>query len=557
MNKAMLFFSAFFLLAGPAMAGIQITGRILGADGRPPALAHVHVSRLGESYSEAFATVQAKRDGTFSLVLEPPGYYTLWFTAVHHYATPLHVLTTSNQDEIALTFTPEPYAYVDTFDVVKIIGGWNDFSFSTADTMRKQEDGTFVFEVRAAADTLAYQLLQVEKKGHSIQGTMQDYYIYDRGGDYLSVLRTRPGETVRIVFDPKKWPEPSDNRGPSATFDQAHKYLETVHRLNQKMRLLREEYGTAYRQYRQANQDLQGFSFDVTPYLEYFQGYMDSERHPVVRSFAAMSLLQTRTYARKIQNDSTLVSHALRYLSPETPLWALAPYLITGVTRYLDEKKRQDYIGRVLNNHPDQYVRGIVLANLAMEAKFEGDKEKWLAYYKQLKDRYGELKRLRFHLQYLDPDKKIAVGNPVPDFSVKLMGSDQTVSKKSLMGRFYLMDFWATWCGPCLAELPYLHKAWQRFKDKNFTILSLSFDRRPDIVETFRKKKWKMPWLHTFVENGFRSELAKKFEVLGIPKPVLVGPDGTILATEERLRGDKLLQTLARYLEERETSEKN
>ena len=57
-----------------------------------------------------------------------------------------------------------------------------------------------------------------------------------------------------------------------------------------------------------------------------------------------------------------------------------------------------------------------------------------------------------------------------------------------------------------------------------------------------------MPWLHTFVEGGFNSELAKTFEVLGIPKPILVSPKGIILATEDDLRGPRLERTLSKYL---------
>ncbi len=57
-----------------------------------------------------------------------------------------------------------------------------------------------------------------------------------------------------------------------------------------------------------------------------------------------------------------------------------------------------------------------------------------------------------------------------------------------------------------------------------------------------------MPWLHTFVEGGFKSPLAESFEVWGIPKPILIGPAGTILATDSELRGEKLEATLARHL---------
>ncbi len=58
-----------------------------------------------------------------------------------------------------------------------------------------------------------------------------------------------------------------------------------------------------------------------------------------------------------------------------------------------------------------------------------------------------------------------------------------------------------------------------------------------------------MPWLNAFLEDGFRSELAKKFEVVGIPKPILVGPNGLILDKGSVLRGEALDRTLSRYLE--------
>lgn len=58
-----------------------------------------------------------------------------------------------------------------------------------------------------------------------------------------------------------------------------------------------------------------------------------------------------------------------------------------------------------------------------------------------------------------------------------------------------------------------------------------------------------MPWKHTFLENGFRSRVADTFEVVGIPKPILVGPDGTIRATGEDARGEALMNALAHMMD--------
>ena len=96
--------------------------------------------------------------------------------------------------------------------------------------------------------------------------------------------------------------------------------------------------------------------------------------------------------------------------------------------------------------------------------------------------------------------------------------------------------------------MPELHTAYEEFGGENFEILSISFDGAPEDVAKFRKKKWDMPWLHAFAEGNFQSDLAKTFEVSGIPKPILVDPNGMIIATEMELRGEKLSQTLARYV---------
>ena len=97
----------------------------------------------------------------------------------------------------------------------------------------------------------------------------------------------------------------------------------------------------------------------------------------------------------------------------------------------------------------------------------------------------------------------------------------------------------------------HLHKAYDRFKDHGLIILGLSLNRKPEDVEMFRDEKWTMPWLHSLVEGGFESPLAESFDVWTIPKLILVGPDGTILATDSELRGDRLEATLARHLGER------
>jgi thiol-disulfide isomerase/thioredoxin len=137
----------------------------------------------------------------------------------------------------------------------------------------------------------------------------------------------------------------------------------------------------------------------------------------------------------------------------------------------------------------------------------------------------------------------------VPDFAIVSMDdSSKLITNESMLGTVYLVDFWATWCPPCVAEIPALTRAYEKFKDRRFEILSLSFDNSPHQVRVFREKRYRMSWMHGFVERGFGSHLARVFDVQNIPRQILVDENGTIVANDEELRGDQLEITLMKYL---------
>lgn len=143
------------------------------------------------------------------------------------------------------------------------------------------------------------------------------------------------------------------------------------------------------------------------------------------------------------------------------------------------------------------------------------------------------------------------VGNPVPDFKVpNFEKAGATFTPASFKGRYLLIDFWATWCGPCKNELPYLHRAYAAFHPKGLEVLSLSWDKKAADITTFRKNPaTPMPWNHSFPQGELAKDLNARFDVRGIPHILLVSPEGKILAMDEELRGEKLEKTLAAFLQ--------
>jgi RNA polymerase sigma factor (sigma-70 family) len=113
-------------------------------------------------------------------------------------------------------------------------------------------------------------------------------------------------------------------------------------------------------------------------------------------------------------------------------------------------------------------------------------------------------------------------------------------------GRYVLLDFWATWCGPCIAELPQLQAVHDTFgNDKRFAILSVSVDEKIDEPRKFQETR-KLPWTQAFLGGGIHGPTPGKFGIRAIPAFVLVGPDGRIVA--RGMRGEEIKKAVAKAL---------
>ncbi len=124
------------------------------------------------------------------------------------------------------------------------------------------------------------------------------------------------------------------------------------------------------------------------------------------------------------------------------------------------------------------------------------------------------------------------------DFKAKDLNG-KSVSLKTYKGKVLLLDFWATWCGPCLAELPKLRKVYEKYKDQGFDILGISLDgdlTREQFIAFVKKEG--MNWRHIYDEQGGKTPLAKQYGVKAIPFTLLIGRDGRIVAVNPR--GEKL-----------------
>ena len=120
------------------------------------------------------------------------------------------------------------------------------------------------------------------------------------------------------------------------------------------------------------------------------------------------------------------------------------------------------------------------------------------------------------------------------------------ISLKDFRGKYVLVDFWASWCGPCIRELPYVAKLYKECKGKNFEIIGVSLDSDKEAWLGAIKKN-NMKWVQVCDLKGWRTMPAKACNVAAIPYTVLIDPEGKVIALN--LRGEELLNKVKSILD--------
>jgi peroxiredoxin len=195
-------------------------------------------------------------------------------------------------------------------------------------------------------------------------------------------------------------------------------------------------------------------------------------------------------------------------------------------------------------------VAQILLMEAVVYQQVLKDEAKGDALMAQLQKDFPDSKQARM-VKEQEASKKLRAslkeGAKFPDFDVK-DSAGKPLSIADYKGKVLLLDFWATWCGPCVHELPNVIKAYDAYHSKGFDIIGISLDKDEQKLASFTKEK-NMAWRQYFDGLVWQNKLAVKYGINSIPATFLLDGQGIIIGQD--LRGEALDQAVAKALDKK------
>lgn len=523
LHSLLLFCASIALCITQLNASVLITGKITDGNDKVLSSARIVLFQYTDVYRrQPLQNLSINNTSIFSVTVPTKGLYRLMVLAENHYNSDIPLFIENDNDSINITIGLGGYAYRNSFDSTSLkalINGSRD-----GIPMTLQSDGTFACKINNLKPQSFFVLTGAEISGSPTSNLK---------------LNSISDTSHLLVFDPKQLIRYSRTTA-TVTFDAHHSDLAIFTITYLRQQALCKKIESIARQSGNQIKELKLLD-EIETFRSELAININREKKTSLRELLVLLLAMPIPQ----QNlNSTYLKLIQSILPTQSQIWSL-----DATTAGYIHCQNDSLFTSFLHLHPNRLTQAKVITYAAFHAS---NAEKSRSLVNLLKEQYSDSTIIQSDymigkaLQQFGGNSVIQKGKTVPSFEIRTLDQHQ-ISSKNLLGKYYLIDFWATWCSPCIRELPNLHQLHEKFKDK-LTIISISFDQSPTEITSFQKNKWKMPWVHAHLENGFNNPLAQTFQVAMIPRALLIDSNGVILAADGELRGQQLETTIQKYL---------
>lgn len=507
-----------------------ITGQLLGADGRPMPVAHVRLAEatfipvsLPRLHGPILNTEAVHANGMFKISTRDTGPLVLLCSGVGHEELCIP-LPLEHHEEISLDiWLARAFCDTSRSEIEVLTSSDNGATFQTVPLV-KQADASFRADIPTAGDSVQYMIYGTGPKGTAttLIGASADRYQIAEGNEYVCVVPARNGHAI-IEYRP---PEREAGQGGVVHYHDSSSLFAAFAGLQDNF-----ERHMAF-----ANLALQSHLRDGLPAQSVASHWLALADTLAKKEAATndtllkdeLTLEVFECYERggvplRDPNRRDMIANVL----PTSLAWAYHGSLGLA-TRHLSQMG-DEYYASLLGNYPSRSYSAYLLFYECAEAKQAHNDAKVLRILSRLRTDFAGTIGARQALDLYAPREAIRIASVLPEFSFRSVeDSNQVLTNASFLGNHLLLVFWATWCTPCVAEMPALHEAYHKYRRAGLNILSVSLNNTPSEIGGFRKLRWPMPWSVVAVPKEGVSSVSTRFDA-GAGTHILVDPAGKVL----------------------------
>jgi thiol-disulfide isomerase/thioredoxin len=542
-----------------------ISGKVVGTDGRPLLMAHVglsgaagHEARHLDTDDKMFTTVLVNQDGSFSISTDSLGALWLWCMGVG--CTPFMIpIILEQPTNVELTVKLDSFHFTPNADGIEINYDFDEVTRGKRAILKETSAQIYEAEIPTEKKEVTYRINSVvdHPVGISVPYSTHDGFEYYMDGMYTTIVHPKNGK-ITITVDCSK----AGNHTESPSYAFSNPQCMQARFASYYFRALKEKerYDKALYDYMAAGKKYDQFVFDWAPFEAQMKRDLEHEQDQIIADELVIEYLEMAVFSkdRVFSNELTVVEKfaspagnthvhkTLDGISPQSPVWVFHNAIALQAAKY--HPLQHAYVEKIIRTHPSKSFQGYLTFRKFTHIDSKRNNAERDRLFSQLVNEFADTPAGNWVKRSMTLHEQLKIGFPLPAFHFEDLDNISNIfTNDDFRGKYLLLGFWATWCGPCLEEIPCLEKAYEKYHPYGLEILSVS-NEKSSVVKYFRSTRYAMPWHHTVVEEAEQGNVQQRFSVLD-PKTILVGPDGVVLEIYNGYSPDiDFVSILAKYL---------